>query len=219
IGHQLLQRLVRTNRPLEVGGQRLVQQQQIDLLNTQFPSRLIKAVQRLVVAVVGDPQLGLDEDLGAVQARLLDALADLALVAIGGCGIDQTVANAQGLSDCGDGLLRRGLEDAEAQRGHGDTIVQGDVPIHDLHARSPAAAEEGTVSTPLTQPVQLSRRGHRPAAASGVAVRLPSSLIRSWLAEPGSAVKANMNQSGFAGNSIAWSDSSRSPTAGWCTRF
>ena len=59
---------------------------------------LVEAVQGLVVAVVADPDLGLQEDVGPVEARAVDRLTDLALVAVGGGGVDVAVAAARAAS-------------------------------------------------------------------------------------------------------------------------
>jgi hypothetical protein len=77
----------------------------------------VEAGLRGVVAVVADPQLGGDEDLVAVDAGAADALADLALVVVGGGRVDQPVAVPQRGLDGGLGLLGRAPEDAEAEAG------------------------------------------------------------------------------------------------------
>jgi hypothetical protein len=81
-------------------------------------------VQRLVVAVVRDPHLRLDEDLGAVNPRRGDRLADLALVAIGGGGVDVPVAGFQCGADGVARLVGRRLEDAQADGRHLDVVVE-----------------------------------------------------------------------------------------------
>ena len=53
---------------VEVRREGLVQDQQVDLVDAELAGALVEAVQGLVVAVVADPDLGLDEDLGAVDA-------------------------------------------------------------------------------------------------------------------------------------------------------
>jgi len=80
IRQQHLQRVVRADRLVEVGGQPLVQQKQVDLLDPELAGTLVERVQRLVVAVVADPDPRLHEDLRPVQTRAADALPDLALV-------------------------------------------------------------------------------------------------------------------------------------------
>jgi hypothetical protein len=81
-------------------------------------------MQRGVVAVVADPHLRLHEHLVPLDSRAAKALADLALVHIGGRGIDQPVALPDRRLDGADRLRGRGLEDAEAERGHLDAVVQ-----------------------------------------------------------------------------------------------
>jgi hypothetical protein len=48
-------------------------------------------MQRLVVAIVTDPDLGLDENLGTIDAGAADACPDFPLVAVGGGGVDVPV--------------------------------------------------------------------------------------------------------------------------------
>ena len=67
VSKERLQSTVRLKGPLEGRRKRLVQDQEIDLIDTEFPSTLLEAVQRLVVSVVADPNLGLQEDLGSIQ--------------------------------------------------------------------------------------------------------------------------------------------------------
>ena len=70
----------------------LVQDQQVDLVDAELAGALVEGVQGLVVAVVADPDLGLDEHLVAGQAGAADGLADLPFVAVGGGGVDEPVA-------------------------------------------------------------------------------------------------------------------------------
>jgi hypothetical protein len=67
VGQERLQAAIGLKRSLEGRGQRLVQDEQVDLLDAELARALLEAVQRLVVAVVGDPDLRLDEDVGAVE--------------------------------------------------------------------------------------------------------------------------------------------------------
>jgi len=87
-----------------------VQDQQVELLDAELAHSLLERVPRLVIAVVGGPYLRLDEDLGTVQAGPTDPLADLALIAIGGRGVDVPVADPQRLGDGGGCLLGRRLK-------------------------------------------------------------------------------------------------------------
>src|SRR5512133_3852678 len=58
LGKQRLQGLVSLQGRLEVRGQRLMQDQQVDLVYSKLAGALVEAVQRLVIAVVADPDLG-----------------------------------------------------------------------------------------------------------------------------------------------------------------
>ena len=101
-----------------------MQDQQVELLHTELAGGLVEGVQRLLVAVVVDPDLGLQEDLVTRDAGIAQALPDLALVAVGRGGVDQAVSGAQrGLDGLGR-LLRLGLVDAEPDHGHLDAVVQ-----------------------------------------------------------------------------------------------
>ena len=73
VGQERLQRAVSVEGPVERAGQRLVEDQQVDLLDAELAGALLEGVQRLVVAVVADPDLRLDEDVGAVEAGGGDA--------------------------------------------------------------------------------------------------------------------------------------------------
>ena len=53
-------------------------------------------------------------------------LADLALVAVRGRGVDVAVAGAQRRLDASAVVVGRGLEDAEPEGRHLDAVVQGD---------------------------------------------------------------------------------------------
>ena len=92
VGEQLLERPVGVEGAVERRGQRLVQDQQVDLVDAELAGALVERVQGRVVAVVADPDLRLDEHLVAVDAGPADGLADLALVAVRGGGVDVPVA-------------------------------------------------------------------------------------------------------------------------------
>ena len=63
VSQQLLQGTVGLQGPLERRRERLVQDQQVDLVDAELPGAFLEAVQRLVVSVVADPDLGLQKDL------------------------------------------------------------------------------------------------------------------------------------------------------------
>ncbi len=124
VGEQRLQGAVGLQGRLELRGQRLVQDEQVDLVDAELAGALLEPVQGLVVAVVADPDLGLQEHLGPVQVRLRDCFPDLPLVAIRGGGVDVAVAGLQGRRDRIPGLIGRSLEHAKTEGGQGDVVVQ-----------------------------------------------------------------------------------------------
>jgi hypothetical protein len=63
VSEQALRGTVSLEGPIECRGQRLVQDQQVDLLGAELAGALLKPVQCLFVAVVADSDLGLQEDL------------------------------------------------------------------------------------------------------------------------------------------------------------
>ena len=67
VSEQRLERTVGLQGPVERRRQRLVQDQQVDLVDAELARALLEGVQRLVVSVVADPDLGLQEDLRAVR--------------------------------------------------------------------------------------------------------------------------------------------------------
>ena len=52
-----------------------MQDEQVDLIDAELSGALLEAVQRLLVAVVADPDLRLQEDLGPVQLGGVNRLA------------------------------------------------------------------------------------------------------------------------------------------------
>ena len=68
VGEQGLQGAVRLLGEVEPAGQGLVQDQQVDPVDAELGGALVEGVQRLVVAVVTDPDFRLDEHLVASQA-------------------------------------------------------------------------------------------------------------------------------------------------------
>ena len=119
----------------KAGRQRLVQDQQVDLVDAELAGALVEGVQRLVIAVVADPDLGLQEDSRAADLGRVHRFADLALVAVGGGGVDVAVAGVERGGDRAARLVGRCLEDAEADRRHLDAVVQGDVRYSLCHVR------------------------------------------------------------------------------------
>jgi hypothetical protein len=95
VSQQRLQGLVGRYGAVELRGQRLVQDQQVDLIDPELAGALLEPVQRLGVSVIADPNLGLQEHLRPVETRGVDRLTDLAFVAVRGGGVDVPVPGVQ----------------------------------------------------------------------------------------------------------------------------
>jgi hypothetical protein len=124
LGKQGLERAVCLERAVERRRQRLVQDQHINLVDAQLSGALLEAVQRLVVSVVADPDLGLQEDLRPVHLGAVHGLANLTLVAVGRGSVDVSVARGERGAHCVAGLVGRRLKDAESEDGQLDAVVQ-----------------------------------------------------------------------------------------------
>ena len=130
VGEQGLQRLVRGDGFVEPVGGGLMQDEQVQVVDAELAGSFLPGVQRLVVAVVADPDLGLDEHVGTVEAGAADAFADLPLVAVGGGGVDVPVAGSKRGLDGRRRLLRGALEDAQPEGGHRDAVVECKFHVH-----------------------------------------------------------------------------------------
>ena len=115
VGQERLQRLVGLDGEGELAREGLVQDQQVDPVDAEFARALVEGVQRRVVAVVGDPDLRLDEDVGAIETGAADGFADLAFVQIRRGGVDVAVSGLQCRLDRCNGVVGRRLKDAETR--------------------------------------------------------------------------------------------------------
>src|SRR5918996_3130422 len=61
-------------------------------IDTELPRTLLKTVQGVVVAVVADPDLGLQKHLGTVHTRGVNGLTHLPFVAVRGGSVDVPIA-------------------------------------------------------------------------------------------------------------------------------
>lgn len=84
---------------IEGGWQRLMQQQQIEMIEAKLTRALLEGVQGLVVPIITDPDLRFDENLVASEAGASNPLANLSLVGVRSCRIDQAIAESQRLGD------------------------------------------------------------------------------------------------------------------------
>jgi hypothetical protein len=111
-----LERSVRRRR------ERLMEDQQVDLLDVELSGALLERVQRFVVSVVADPDLCFHEHVGAVNVQAVDRFADLALVAVSRGGVDVPIpsversAHGVTVSSWLDGRTRISLSDTSRGR-------------------------------------------------------------------------------------------------------
>src|SRR3954469_4632682 len=126
VRQELLERPVRFEGAVERRRQRLMEEQQVDLLDAELARALRERVQGRVVPVVADPHLRFEEDLVAGKAGATEAFTDLALVGVRGGRVDQPVPRREGGLDGTHGLRRRALEHAESNRRQLHAVVEGD---------------------------------------------------------------------------------------------
>jgi hypothetical protein len=109
-----------------VVAERLVDQVQVQPVKAEPLQGPVERAAGVVLAGVGDPQLGGDEQLVARDAAGGDGTADGGLVLVGGGRVEMPVAGGQRIGHHALGLLGWDRVDAEAEDRHLDTVVQGD---------------------------------------------------------------------------------------------
>ena len=101
-----------------------MQEHQIDVVGVQLAQRLLDGGGGPLVGHVGHPDLGGDEDVLPRYAAGAHGGTHALLVAVGLGGVDEPVADLERLGHAAFGLFGRGLEDAVAEHGHLDAIVE-----------------------------------------------------------------------------------------------
>ena len=119
----LVQLLQRAPGAVHVG-ERLVEQHQIQIIQTQLPQRILDGFTSLGIAVMLDPHLCGNEQLAAVDAAIADALTDLRLIHIRLGSIDMPVSHLDGILNASSGLVPGHLKNAKAQFRHRHAIAQ-----------------------------------------------------------------------------------------------
>ena len=109
----------------------LVDQQQVQVIGAQLAHGLLNGGLGLLIARVGDPDLGGQEEFLPGQAALRQRRADALLIVIGLGGVDAAVAHIDGVQHAALGVLRRGLIHAVAQLRHFDAVVQSHILHYD----------------------------------------------------------------------------------------
>ena len=107
--------------------QRPVDQEQVDVVEAEVGERLVEGRACLLGLVEAVVELAGDEQLLARDPGVTDRLADALLVAVHLRGVDVPVAGLERLRGDPGGVLRRDLEDAEAELRDRVAVVQGQV--------------------------------------------------------------------------------------------
>jgi hypothetical protein len=153
----------------------LVQDEEVDLFNTELLRALIESVQGLVISVVGDPNLRFDEQVLAGNARSADTFADLPLIAIRGGSVDMAVANLDRRTDRGGGLFGDALVNAQPHGGHLNTVVKRDYGVVAGHYRPSLCVAVVCSVSPLVDPGMRTEMvgDHRTTATSAESTLTP----------------------------------------------
>lgn len=106
---------------------RLVDQVQVEVVEAEPPQRGVEGVTGGFLTGVLHPQFGRDEQFVSRDAARGDRPPDGLLVAVGGGGVQHSVAGGQGVENDLLGLLGGDLVDPEAEGRHRHTVVQGDL--------------------------------------------------------------------------------------------
>lgn len=102
----------------------LVQEVEVDVVQTELLQGSIDPLLSLVVVEVGYPELGRYENVVTLNAALGDGLTHGFFVLVGGRRINQAVAGVQSVGNSLFGLAEvRNLEDPEAQGWHFNTVI------------------------------------------------------------------------------------------------
>ena len=110
--------------------ERLVDEQQIEIIGAQLAHGFLNGGLRFFIACVCDPDLGGQEKFLAGQTGLCQRFANTLLVVIRLRRINAAIAHVDGVQHAASGILRRGLIHAIAQFGHLDSIIQSYI-FHD----------------------------------------------------------------------------------------
>ena len=98
--------------------ERLVNEQQVDVVGLQFAQRFVNACLCPLVSGIGNPHLRHDEQFFAGYAAITDSVAYVLLVAVSLCRVNHPVAHADGIPHAPLALRRRYLINSITQNRH-----------------------------------------------------------------------------------------------------
>lgn len=107
----------------------LMEEHKVDIVRLELAEALVDRRFGLFVAIVGNPDLGDEENVGARNAALADGVADTLLVVVRLGRVHHPIADPKGVGNASLALSRRHLEDAISYLRHHDAVVQ----FHRVH--------------------------------------------------------------------------------------
>ena len=119
---------------LVVGRGRPVDQIEVDLVEAELLEALLERVEGRLGALAVVPELGGDEQLGAVDARGGQRLAHALFVAVNGGGVDVAVTHRERVGHDAGGFVGFNLEHAETELRNRVAVVEGDGGYRFRHA-------------------------------------------------------------------------------------
>jgi hypothetical protein len=118
---------------------RSMQEQEIDVIGSEFLEALIDGARESLLRIIGDPDLGREEKLFTRESGCGDVFADLGFIAVDLRGIDVTEAGLEGRRDGAQDVRSRhtvGSKPQSRAAGHGG---HRDFLLSDDHRRRPSA--------------------------------------------------------------------------------
>ena len=97
--------------------------QQVNVLRLQFAQTFIDALCGILFARIADPHFGHEEQVLTLDSALAPGIANTLLVLVSLCRVNQTVANAQCITDAAFTLIRTHQKDSIAQSRHLNTVT------------------------------------------------------------------------------------------------
>jgi hypothetical protein len=76
-----------------------VNEVKVDVVQVQSRERRVESLKRFVVVLLTSAQLGRDEDVGALDLGAIDAMTDAHFIAVGGGGVDESIAQVERRAD------------------------------------------------------------------------------------------------------------------------
>ena len=105
----------------------LVDEEQIDVVGAKTLQTLVDGGSRFAFAGIADPDLGGEKEVFASHTAAANAFAHAAFVLIDLCGVDEAVADVDGVGHTACRFFVTDLKNAVAESGHRQAVVEFDV--------------------------------------------------------------------------------------------